>query len=91
MFKIDWLGLTATVVTDYAAQGIIIVDSEGTAIVAEQVEIEVTQVDLVDFVMDYFGDEIGPLMLESLLEVRRVMLSCESLMEELGEHDVVTG
>jgi len=86
MLSIDWLGMTATVLVDYAVTGIIIVDSDGIATLLEQIDMNVMEIDLVQFVMWYFGPNLGPLLLEELLELRHVMLAKQQFEDAMDEY-----
>lgn len=72
---IDWLGLTAITITPT----IIIVDHNRIATIVQEAEIVV--IDLVEKALD-----VGPEYLEQLLDYREVMLSYESLMDEIDTY-----
>ncbi len=88
MFKIDWLGMTATIVIDFAVECVIVVDSQGNAVIMEAVDIEVVQIDLPEFVLDCCGPDLGPLVLDRLLAMREVMLAKEAFEKALDEYHV---
>ena len=87
MLSIDWLGMTATVVVDYAVQGVIVVDTAGNAVITEVMDMEVVQIDLVEFILSHYGPNLGPLLLEQLLEIRALMLSYQDFMDAMDEYE----
>lgn len=87
MVSIDWLGMTATVLTDYAVKTVIIVDTEDNATIVEAMDMEVIQIDLVEFVLSYFGPNLGPLLLEQLLEMRELMFSYQNFTDAIDEYE----
>ena len=81
MVSIDWLGLTASVTMTKVMETVIVVDPYGVAMVMDTLEEETVHISLPEFILEYGGPILGPLMLERVLEVREDRLDMQARLD----------
>jgi len=80
--SVDWLGLTAEIVTSVTPGHMFVVNNDGDIELVDSIDVEYTTIDLIDYTLFAFGPEA----LGELLDARQVMLSYNSFVNELDEY-----
>ena len=70
----DWLGLTLTVITNVIIQDTIVITDDGLAMPIQIIDVEVLEIDMVEAIMECFGENAGIYVLDALLETRDIVL-----------------